>query len=122
MPIVARLDVVLPELGLDARELVEHVGDRVAEQLRSDVRAGVDSASGQAKPRKDDGKPQGYNTGTLAEGIERGSVTGDRARASTTVAPPPERRAYVNSNPQVMTLEGRMRRVIEGAVADYLEA
>lgn len=121
MPIVASFELKIPELGLDARELVRVTSDAAIAEMRDGLTQGYDAETGEQRPRKADGKPKGFNTGRLADGLRRTSISGGETRASTSIVPPADRESYVEANPGVMTAEGRVGEAIQAASDAYVK-
>lgn len=106
----------------DASELVRRQAEAVRDYLRDSLINGYVPATGEARPRKADGKPRGYDTGKLAKGLR---ITGEhkgRRKASIRIEPPadPGRQAYVAKHDDIITLDGIVDDVRREAVAEYL--
>lgn len=120
MAITAKFTLRVPDLGLDARVLVERTSSAAVDKIRESLREGFDPTTGAPRDRKGDGKPLGYNTGRLAEGIGITGIHGDANRASTKIVPPPDRVAYVEANPDVLTAGGLVGEAIQEAAEKYV--
>lgn len=105
---------------LDARELVQAEADAVAEHLRRSLVEGVSPVDGSARPRKANGKPQGFETGTLARGIQVTKVTGSQEKATATITTPSSRHPFLDRHTDILTLEGRADEVRREAADKYL--
>ncbi len=74
-----------------ASVLARAQGDALIEWLEFALEAGYHPATGEARPRKGDGKPLGYRTGTLARGLRLQSAGSTKDSARFKVMPPPSR-------------------------------
>jgi hypothetical protein len=120
MPIIATFELRIPDIRIDARELVRVTSDAAVETISNSIRVGVESASGAPRGRKANGKPEGFNTGRLANGIRRTTITGSEARASTRIVPPADRAKYVAAKGDILTAGGRVGEAIDDATQTYL--
>lgn len=107
---------------LDASALVKAQADAVITYLGESIRNGYVAATGEARPRKPDGKPVGFATGELANGLRATKLLKNRRRATITIEAPhdPGRRIFVATNPDFITLDGIVDEVRREAVDNYL--
>jgi hypothetical protein len=105
---------------LDARVLVSRVGDVVAHHLSRSLVVGVSPIDGKPRTRKSDGRPRGYDTGLLADGIEVERVTGSASRARATIGAPRSRIFFLIKFDDVLTFDGHSDDRAKQAVTDYL--
>ena len=119
--ITAKLEIKIDIDRPDARELVGRGANAAIDVIRQSLIDGVTSDSGQPRPRKADGKPRGYNTGKLANGLTITTVSGGERVASTRVIPPADRAGWVASQGDVITGAGRVGEALQGVVDEYTE-
>jgi hypothetical protein len=74
-----------------AAVLARAQGDALIEWLEFALEAGYHPATGEARPRKGDGKPLGFRTGTLARGLRLQSAGSTKDSARFKVVPPASR-------------------------------
>jgi hypothetical protein len=116
-----------------AAVLARKQGDAVIEWLEFALEAGYHPATGEARPRKPDGKPLGYRTGTLARGLRLVGAGASRASASFRIVPPPSRAMLDEDRSElggmsfldrheIITTRGRAAEPIAEATADYMRS
>jgi len=105
---------------LDARELVAQAADAAVAEMRASLIKGVNPVDGSERPPNSEGRPEGYRTGTLANGIRRGEVRGNEERASATIEPPASRRKWVESRGDVLVANGTIGEAIQSSADDYV--
>lgn len=117
--------------GIDPRELVRRRAAAVIGYLRESLINGYRPADGEARPRKADGKPLGFDTGRLARGLRMSSLQSTRTRASVRIMPPASRSMLAEptgedglsflARHQILTVDGLARELLDEATADYLK-
>lgn len=116
---------------LNAMVLVKSVAADVLPYLQQALTDGFRPSDGTPRPRKGDGKPQAYDTGTLARGLHATPVRGSRTRATLEIRVPSSRRVLTEprgedrmsfiERHEILTGDGRVAEIIETATRDYLE-
>jgi hypothetical protein len=103
----------------DARMLAAAVGNTVAAECGRAIRMGYNAQTGAARPRKADGKPEGFATGRLAEGLEQ-TVTGSATQASIVVVPPADRAEWVGRRGDVIVADGQVGKRIAATLDEFV--
>ncbi len=87
----------------------------------------------EARPRKGDGKPLGYDTGKLARGLRVRSAGATRTASAYAIEPGADRKMLTEARPEyggmsfierfkINTLDGVVQDVIEEATAEYMRS
>lgn len=114
-----------------AAVLARAQGDALIKHLEFSLVAGYDPATMDARPRKGDGKPLGYDTGKLAAGLRLVSAGSTRTSARFEIKPPPSRSMLDDVRPElggrsfldrygIITTEGKAAEVIAEATDEYM--
>ncbi len=116
-----------------AAVLARKQGDALIVWLSFCLTAGYHPATGDARPRKSNGKPLGLDTGTLAKGLRLQSAGATRDSARFKVVPPPSRTMLDEDRPElggmsfidrheIITTRGRAAEPIAEATAEYMRS
>lgn len=119
-----------PEIP-NASALAKAQGGKVIGYLRDSLINGYKPATGEARERKRDGKPLGYDDGKLANGLRLESAGSTRTHAAFKIRPPASRSMLEEARPEygglsfiekheIITLDGIVQELIEEATADYM--
>ena len=124
MPLKFSLRLRLPG-GLeriDARELTRVAAEAAAAELKRSLIEGYAPADGAPRKQNRAGRPEGFNTGRLAEGLRITQISGSKTRARTKVRPPRDRAGWVESRGDVMVTDGSVgERILDAAEAYIAE-
>jgi hypothetical protein len=116
-----------------AAVLARKQGEALIKWLSFALTAGYHPETGEARPRKGDGKPLGYRTGALAKGLRLVSVGSDRTSARFKVMPPASRSmldedrgeygglSFIDRH-DIITTRGRAAEPIAEATAEYMRS
>jgi hypothetical protein len=117
----------------NASALARAQGDAVIGYLRDSLVNGYVPATGEARPRKGDGKPLGFDTGKTARGLRLVSAGSTRDHAAFRITVSADRAMLEQARPefggmsfieryQIITLEGRVQELIEEGTAEYMRS
>lgn len=116
-----------------AAVLAKRQAEALVVWLRDCLVNGYDPETGEARPRKGDGKPLGYDTGKLARGLRAVSAGATRASARYRVTVSPDRAMLEEARPElgglsfiekhnIITTQGRAAEPIAEATEDYMRS
>lgn len=106
---------------IDARELTRVAAEAARLELKRALLGGYAPADGAPRKQNSAGRPEGYNTGRLAEGLRLTQITGSKARARTKVKPPRDRAGWVAARGDVMVTTGTVGERILDAAEAYID-
>lgn len=117
----------------NATALARAQGNAVIGYLRDSLVNGYVPATGDARERKGDGKPLGYDTGKLARGLRLVSAGSTRTQAAFRITVSADRSMLEEARPeyggqsfieryQIITLDGIVQELIEEGTADYMRS
>jgi hypothetical protein len=112
-----------------AAPLARKQGEAVIAFLRESIRGGFSPIDGEDRERKGDGKPRGYDTGRLADGLRLRSAGSTRYSAKFEIAPPSDRAmlsepgedglSFIDRH-ELISVEGRAAELIDEATEIYM--
>jgi len=124
------VEVVRGEIEIPvAAPLARRQGDAVIGFLRESIRGGFSPIDGSDRPRKADGKPRGFDTGRLADGLRLRSAGSSRTVARFEIVPPADRAMLDEAGEDglsfidrwdLITVEGRAAELIDEATEEYM--
>jgi hypothetical protein len=115
-----------------AAPLARKQGEAVIKHLEFCLEAGYHPETMEARPRKGDGKPLGFDTGKLAHGLRLVSAGSTRTSARFQIKPPPSRHMLDDARPElggmsfidrhtIITTEGKAAEAIAEATDEYMK-
>lgn len=107
---------------LDAAKAVEVMAEAARAYLSESIVNGYRPADGAARPRKGDGKPFAFDTGTLARGLRVTKTHSTRKRAQVRIVGPESRDEFLVKHDDILTLDGIVADEMRIALDDYLES
>jgi len=120
MPIKVHINVTIRKVDLDARDLVEDGADAGADAMREALIDGVSPVDGTPRAMNSRGRPEGYRTGRLANGLHRSGVSGSKSVATAKVKSPANRAGWVASRGDIVVASGRVGEAIQEATDEYV--
>lgn len=105
----------------------------VRDYLEQSLINGYKPATGEARERKPNGKPLGYDTGKLARGLRVRSAGATRTSSAYTIEPGPDRKMLTEPRAElggmsfierheIITLDGIVQELIEEGTAEYMRS
>ncbi len=133
MPVTIRVVVERrPELP-NAAALAKAQSTAARDYLAQSLINGYDPATGEARERKGDGKPRGYDSGRLARGLRVRSAGSTRTMAAYAIEPGADRQMLTELRPEyggmsfiekfgVITLDGIVQELIAEGTDTYMRS
>jgi hypothetical protein len=121
-----------PALVPNPSALARAQAQAAADHLRDALTNGYYPDTMEARPRKGDGKPQGYDTGKLARGLRVKSAGSSRESAAYAIEPGADRKMLTEPRLElgglsfveryrIFSLDGVVQEVLDEAAAKYME-
>jgi hypothetical protein len=133
MPVTIKVVVERRPAVPNASALAKAQATAVKNYLAQSLVNGYMPATGEARERKGDGKPLGFDTGKLARGLRVVSAGSTRTSAAFAIEPSADRKMLTEVRPelggmsfierhQIITLEGIVQELIAEGTDEYMRS
>lgn len=133
MPVTVKVIVERRPVLPNASAMAKAMATAVRNHLSAALINGYMPDTMEARPRKGDGKPQGYDTGRLAKGLRVRSAGSTRTTAAYAIEPGADRKMLTEARPElggmsfierhkIITLDGVVQDVLEEGADEYMRS